>query len=117
MQFLNGFGKYMRKVMACELKRVCLVAGGDQREVGVRFQRAHDIAHFAVDARGDRSLCKARTDGSRNVRRGSPPRDFTKRTIGKGDADHLGHWKKLLSVWIGEDPLPVCGAGRKGGTR
>ena len=91
MQFLNGFGKDMRKVMACELKRVCLIAGGDQRELRIGVQRTHDIAHFAVDARGDRRLGKTGPDCGGNVCGGSPARDFTGRAIGKGDADHIRH--------------------------
>src|SRR3546814_11245069 len=87
----------MRIVVADEFERVGLVTAGDEREVRVGVERAPDVAHLAVDLRGERRLGEARTDIRRNLRRGSAARDFSGRAIGKGDADPPGARETGLS--------------------
>ena len=67
-QVLHRLGEDMREVVADQLERVLLVARGDQRELGVALERAHDVAHLAVDPRRERRLGEARPDRRGDVR-------------------------------------------------
>ncbi len=90
-QLLHRLRQHMRIVVACEFERVGLVAAGDQREVGIAFERTHDVAKLAIDARRDRGLGEAGTDRRRDVGRGRTRGHFTHRAIGKADFQHLTH--------------------------
>jgi len=90
----------VREVVTDQLERFRLVAGRDQREAGVPLERAHDVAHLAVDLGGERSLGETRTDRRRDVGRGRALRHFLHRTVGKCDLEHLRHLRAALA---GED--------------
>jgi len=81
----------MGKVVPRQFQRIGLVLRRHQRQLRVGLQRPHDVAQFAIDARGNGSLGQARPDRRRNVRRGSAGRDFTHGTIGQGYLEHGGH--------------------------
>ena len=113
VQFLHRLGKHMRKIVAGKFQRIRLILRRDQREVGIGFERTHDIAHLAIDARGQRSLGEAGADRSGNIRRGGSARNFSGGAIGKGYTDHFGHWICTLSALIGAAPLPAKAPCRK----
>ena len=78
-------------VVARQFERIFLVARGDQGELGVLFQRAHDVAQLAVNFCRKRRFRKAWPDIRRNLRRSSAGCHFAHAAVGKGDLDHLGH--------------------------
>ena len=90
-QLLHRLGEDVREVVADELERVLLVARGDQREARIALERAHDVAHLAVDPRRERGLGEARPDRRGDVGRGRALGHFPHRTVGKRDLEHLGH--------------------------
>ena len=113
-QSLHCLRQHMRIVVANEFERIGLVAARDQRKVGVFLQRPHDVAQFAVDLGGKCRLGEAGADVCRDLRRSSAACDFSGRAVGKGDADHLGHWKSGLSGGINCAPLPARESSGKG---
>ena len=68
-KLLYGFGKDMGGVMAQQFQRVFMVAGHDLHS-GVGFDRAREIAQFAIDLDRKRGFGEARTDirGERRAR-------------------------------------------------
>jgi hypothetical protein len=81
----------MRVIVAHQFERVLLVPRSDQSELRIAFERAADVAQFAVDARGERGLGEPRTDRRGDVRRGSPRGYLADGTVGQRDTEHLGH--------------------------
>ena len=81
----------MRVIVAGQFERIGLVARGYQRECGIGLQRSPQIAQFAVHPRRECRLGQPRPDGSRNIGRRSPARNFAHGAIGKGDLEHIGH--------------------------
>ena len=92
-QRLHRLGQDMRKVMPCEFERIGLIARCHQRKVGVTVKRAHDIAQFTVNPRGDGRLGQTGADGGSNIGRSGAGCDLAHRAIGKRDFEHLRHAK------------------------
>ena len=88
---LHRLGEDVREVVADELQRILLVARGNQREVRIPLERAHDVAHLAVHLGGERGLGEARPDRGGDVRGRRPLGHLLHRTVGKRDLEHLGH--------------------------
>ena len=81
-QRLHRLCEHVREIVARQFQCIGLVLRGDERQLGIAFERAVDIAQFAIDARGDRRLGKARPDRCRDVRRGSPGRNLSDGAVG-----------------------------------
>ncbi len=67
-QILHRLGEHVREVVPNQLERILLVTRRDQREARVALERAHDVAHLAVNLGGKRGLGQPRTDRGGNVR-------------------------------------------------
>ena len=78
-QVLHRLGEDVREIVPDQLERVRLVARGDQREARIVLERPRDVAHLAVDPRGERGLGKPRPDRRRDVGRASSLRAFPER--------------------------------------
>ena len=111
-QCLHRLGQHVSIIVAREFERVGLIAGCHQREVGIAFERAGEVAQFPVNARGNRRLGKAGANRGGNVRRGRSGGHFAHRSIGQADLEQFGHCRK--SVWFGR-ALGQAGAHRKSG--
>ncbi len=83
--------------MPRQFERVRFILGRDQRKLCIGKQRPRNIAHFTIHTRRQRSLGKTGPDRRRNIGWGGSAGHFSGRAIGKGDADHLGHGKNVLS--------------------
>ena len=90
-EVLDGLGEDVRAIVADQFERLGLVARGDQLEPGIALERAGDVAHLAVDARGERGLGQARADRRGDIGRGRAFRHFPDRTVGKRNLEHLAH--------------------------
>ena len=88
IEVLHCFCQHMRVIVPRQFKRIGLVTRRDQRKRGIAFQRAHDVAHFAINPRRNRSLRKPRPDARGNIGRRRAMRDFAHGTIGKSDFKH-----------------------------
>ena len=88
-QVLHSLGEDVGIIVTNELERLLLVAGGDDGEAGILLQRPGEIAHFAVDLRGERRLGEAGADRRRDVRRGRSRRDLAHGAVGKRDRKHV----------------------------
>ena len=75
-QVLHRLGEDVREVVADQLERVRLVARGDQREAGIALERAHDVAHLAVDLAPRARPWRGPARSPRRRRPGSSPRAF-----------------------------------------
>src|SRR3546814_9549013 len=91
----------MREIVSRQFQRVRLIPCRHQGQVSICFQRAVQIAQFAVDLCRQRSLGEPWANRSGNIRRGSAGRDFAHATIGKADLEHLRseeHTSELQSL-------------------
>ena len=75
----------MRIIVAGELERFLLVARGDQRQLRVAFEGTHDVAHFAIHARGI-------ADTAKNARQLSPKRKAFTMSAELFLMQHTCHW-------------------------
>ena len=100
-EVLNRLGEDVRIVVPHQFERIRLIARGDQREARITLERAHDVAHLAVDARGKRGLRQARTNRRSNIGRGRALGHFPDGAVWKRDLEHLGHCSVHLAM-----PLP-----------
>ena len=62
-----------------------------EREARIALERAHDVAHLAVDPRRQRGFGQPRPDRRGNIGGGRALGHFAHGTVGKLDLEHLGH--------------------------
>jgi len=97
-EVLHCLREHMRIIVPHELERVGFVARSDQRQGGIPFERPHDIAHLAIDPRGERGFGEARTDRRGHIRRGRSLGHLPHRAVGKRNLEHLGHRARHVAM-------------------
>ena len=100
--------------MCAKSWRTSSSASASSREVisarlRVALERAHDVAHLAVDLRGERGLGEPRPDRRGDIGRGRALGHLLHRTVGKRDLEHPGHCASACSERLaGSQPrLPL----------
>ena len=81
----------MGKIVAGKIERIGLVPRGHQREGAIARKRPGQIDQFAIDARGQRRLGKAGTNGNGHIGGGGASRHFAGGAVGQGNGDDIRH--------------------------
>ena len=79
----------MGRIVTDQLQGV-VILDGDNRELGVRFDRPVEIAHLPIDLHRQRSLGQAGADIGCDLRAGHATRMSARAAIGQRDRDLVG---------------------------